>query len=292
MCEKYARGVKHLMHIGLTNDREQVVAAIGFAQTNRGTVIGADKTFYSDSTGDTGVKTWSDQLMLWRVKKELGYDGVSMGHFEAEECFLGEFNPKDPITHSHHRPELSEVAQVEAQLRNAYDTGFKGTFYIAHVSSTDTVDLVEKVRTFVGFPIVLETTWHHMLLNWEDYRQHGHFVKMNPPLRKQGRQMHHLEYVLQGRFDIIGTDHAPHTLERKKNEKPASGVPALPFWPKGIDLLQKAGMKKETLDELTFHNANRIFRLGLEPKEVTVEYDPQRWEFYGWNPFSRIDGTR
>ncbi len=68
---------------------------------------------------------------------------------------------------------------------------------------------------------------------------------------------------------------------------PASGIPALPFWPRGIELLRKDGMDAVSLRKVTFDNARSTFDLDLQPRQVEVEYDVSRWEKYEQNPFSR-----
>ena len=116
-------------------------------------------------------------------------------------------------------------------------------------------------------------------------------VKMNPPLRFKVSQERLLNLFLSAPKDFfIGTDHAPHPVAAKDrtDPHPASGVPALPFWPKGIALLRAQGMSEEDLRWATFDHANLVFRLKIESFEVEVNYDPSRWEKYGFNPFSRL----
>jgi dihydroorotase-like cyclic amidohydrolase len=113
---------------------------------------------------------------------------------------------------------------------------------------------------------------------------------MNPPLRSKAMQEKLLEYVLAGKLDIIGTDHAPHPISRKDDpEKPASGIPGILFWPRGIELLRKFGISSELLDNMIFHNANKLFKWNLTPQIVDIKYDPTLWDRYGYNPFIRLD---
>ena len=289
--EEYRCNIHHGIHVGLTNNFEQVIRALDMV--NRG--VGrsnSDKTFYTHSTGNMGILDPDIQKHIWWMKGVTGYRGVSIGHFEDEQKFVGDFDYRDPISHSQRQTPESELVQVERQIRSAKDGRFRGTFYIAHVSNPDTVDYIERERGMgkLPFSVVLEATFHHIFLNTDDYKIHGNKVKMNPPLRTPRLQERLLEYVLAGKFGVIGTDHAPHPVERKNSDSPPSGIPALPFWPKGIELLIKNGMSEEDLADLTFHNANSLFRLRLKPRIIEVEYDPTLWDAYGWNPFSRIDG--
>ncbi len=194
------------------------------------------------------------------------------------------YNASRPIVTSTQQDKQKD----EQQIKNAFDTNFQGIFYIAHVSNPETVEFIERERKKLSFEVILEVTFHHMFLNTEDYKIHRNRIKINPPLRKKELQEKILEYVLQGSIDIIGTDHAPHPIERKDSNDPPSGIPALPFWPGGIELLLRLGISRQRLEDITFNNANRIFKLGLIPEVVEVTYDPSLWEAYSYNPFSRL----
>jgi dihydroorotase len=301
MCLEMTRGVRgavgHSIHIGITNDIEQVRKAFEAVMRNECGLV-SDKMFYVNSTGNMGILDHDYQRRVWKMAAEMGYRGVRPAHLEDEELFdkTNTFNPDYPVSHTFFQNEESEVIQLERQLRNAHDAKFKGTFYACHLSSPDSVDLVgsfKKEHSDLPFDIVIEATWHHLFLNWHDYETHGNRVKMNPPLRPSDSQERLLTYLLQGKIDIIGSDHAPHPLERKDDpKKPASGIPALPFIPKGIELLRQKGIDGQLLEDITFNNANRIFRLGLVKELADVRYDPSIWSRYGWNPFSRVDGSR
>jgi len=287
----YNRYVFHRIHIGMTNDLEQVKTALNLVISKKYSLI-SDKTFYVHSTGNMGILDPEIQKNIWKIKGELGYNGVSIGHFEAEDSFTGEFDPKNPISHSLKQNPEAELIQVERQIKNAKDYNFKGTFYIAHVSNPDTVDYIERENPNLPFQVIMEITFHHMFLNTNDYKIHGNRVKINPPLREPKLQERLLNYVLNGRLQIIGTDHAPHPIEKKDSTSPLSGIPTLPFWPKGIELLRENKIKKEILENLIFHNTNKIFQLNLTPIRKKINYDPSLWDSYGYNPFSRIDGSK
>jgi len=255
--------------------------------------IAGDKTFYVRSTrsGEIEIINHVDQMSAWNKKVRVGYKGVSIGHFEDGDTFRGEFDYKNPRSHSERQNPESELVQIERQLVFADEAGFEGTFYIAHTSNPDSVDFVERMRPNLDFKVVMEVTPHHMFLNVEeDYPIHGNFVKMNPPLRPKVMQEKLLEYVLNGKFDVIATDHAPHPYELKRSENPPSGIPGIPIWPKAIEILKSLGAKEDLIEKMCFDNPNKLFFDGkLRPEYANVEYDPSLWNKYGENPYSRID---
>lgn len=273
-------------HIGMTTDYEQAVRAIQYAKDHRLAI----KIFFVHSTGNMGILDEAYQRWLWQTIAMIGFEGPVIGHFELESAFQGEFDPANPVSHSKRQHENAELLQVVKQLENAKATGFRGIFYVAHASSPKTVNYLKSTKDRGGLPfeIVIEATFHHLLLNWDDYKIHGNRVKMNPPLRSPQSQKALLAQYLEGLIDVIGTDHAPHPVEAKDSDKPPSGIPALPFWPRGIELLREAGASEDLIEKTTFYNANEVFGLGLDPESIVREYDESLWDKYGFNPFSRL----
>lgn len=280
-------GFDHLFHIGITDDEKQVKDALRAAVCNR--AICGDKTYYCHSTGRMGVRDPKVQRKLWELRAAQGYEGVSLGHFEDEDRYVGEFDPTDPITHTIHQPEEAETESVHQQLRFAIEAGFRGVFYICHATCPGVIYLAEEMRPRCRFRIVTEATFHHLFLNTASYAVHKNRVKMNPPLRDPQTQQGLFSMLLEDRIDLVGSDHAPHPVEAKDSDKPPSGIPAIPIWPKAIEIMKRYGMSNKAIERVTFHAANKLFDLNLEPEEVEAEYDPSRWEKYGWNPFTEAD---
>lgn len=281
----------HAVNVGLTNDLELTESILSRIQ-NGPPGFAADKVFYTHSTGNMGILDPDIQKKIWKIKGKMGYDKVSIGHFEDEKVFSGSFDPTRPVTHSFYQCPQAELVQVETQLKYAMDAGFRGTFYVAHVSNPETIELLTRERSKLPFSVVIEATWHHIFLNHHSYKLHGNRVKMNPPLRSEVDQRKLLEAVLRGNVDVIGTDHAPHPLVRKDDPlKPASGIPGIAFWPMGLNFLRWNGMSREMLNNVSFYNAKRIFNLPVTPFEIDKEYDPILWQKYGFNPFSVHDSV-
>lgn len=277
------------IHIGLTNDLNQVRKALELVMGNKYGLT-SDKTFYVHSTGNMGILDHDSQEEMWKIKGEMHYQGVSIGHFEDEDWFgKTEFDHTRPWTHSEKRRPESELVQVERQIRNAIDTKFRGVFYIAHVSNPDTVRYINKQN--FKFEVALETTFHHIFLNTDDYAILGNNLKTNPPIRSRKLQEELLLQVLNGEIDTIGSDHAPHDYDKRTSEQPPSGIPSILFWPKGIDLLRYYGINEKLLEDITFNNANQIFKLGMQKRKVCINYNQEKWQElwrdYGYNPFQK-----
>ena len=115
--------------------------------------------------------------------------------------------------------------------RRAMDLAFRHQhrFHVLHVSTGEEADLLADHRHLV----TAEVCPHHLLFNTDDYRRLGTLVQMNPSLKTADDNSRLWEALLDGRIQVVATDHAPHTLEEK--QKPyspghggsPSGLPAV-----------------------------------------------------------------
>lgn len=291
----HKRAAEHFIHPGLTDSIIHSVHIFRLLRNEEYEQVRAVKLYTCHSTGRMGLTDRRHRRNVWQIAAEVGWTGPVVVHAENHELFGPEpFNPATPSSHSRYQNENSEVSGAIETLVDAFQAEFAGTIVLAHTSSPDTVVATREWLTQwkPKFTVAFEVTWHHLFLNVEDdYFIHGNRVKMNPPLRLKASQERLLNLFLSAPKDFfVGTDHAPHPVDAKDrlDPAPASGVPALPFWPKGIALLRAQGMSEDNLRWVTFDHANQVFHLSLEPFEVEVNYDPSRWDKYGWNPFSRL----
>src|SRR5690606_16218968 len=64
--------------------------------------------------------------------------------------------------------------------------------------------------------ITAEACVHHLWFSDEDYARKGNYIKWNPAVKTSSDRSQILQAVLDGRIDVIATDHAPHTIEEKE----------------------------------------------------------------------------
>ena len=115
-------------------------------------------------------------------------------------------------------------------------------FHICHVSVKESVELINNAKKS-NIKVTSEITPHHLLLNLNYLKKCGNFAKTNPPLRDNENKIE-LSYL--SNIDIIGTDHAPHTItEKEKNMWDAP--PGIPNLETTLPLL---------LTEINRHNIN------------------------------------
>lgn len=94
--------------------------------------------------------------------------------------------------------------------------------HICHVSAKESIPMVTGASSLTS-----EVTPHHLLLDKD--AKLGTLGKVNPPLRKREDRQALFQGLKEGRFDIIASDHAPHTLDDKEEEFDfaPSGVPGV-----------------------------------------------------------------
>jgi dihydroorotase len=93
------------------------------------------------------------------------------------------------------------------------------------MSTAAELELVKDHRRLV----TAEVCPHHLLLNVDDYDRLGTLVQMNPSLKYPRDNEGLWQGLLDGRVQVVATDHAPHTREEKNATYPKSpsGIPAV-----------------------------------------------------------------
>lgn len=121
------------------------------------------------------------------------------------------------------RPPISEFIAISTAI--ALSQFYRQNIHICHVSTIRSLQLIFRAQKR-GINVTSEVTPHHLLLDASYFRKCGNLVKTNPPLRDKKNKIN-LSYLKY--FDIMGTDHAPHTLEEKEKNvwEAAPGIPNL-----------------------------------------------------------------
>ncbi len=170
--------------------------------------------------------------------------------------------------HSARRPPLAASLAVARALAIAAATGHQ--LHIAHLSTARELELVTDARAH-GIDVTCEVTPQHLFLSTEDEERLGGLGIVNPPLRSP-EDVRALWSGLHA-WDLVATDHAPHTLAEKHSAAPPSGMPGLetllPL------LLNAAGQKRLSLQDiarLTARNPARVFHLARKG-EIAPGYD-------------------
>lgn len=112
-------------------------------------------------------------------------------------------------------PACSEEICMDRDIRLAHATGAR--LHIQHVSSRIGMETIRWWKQ-MGAKVTAEVSPHHLLFNEEDIGDYDTHYKMNPPLRTAEDNAALLDGLKEGVFDIIATDHAPHTPFEKSQD--------------------------------------------------------------------------
>ncbi len=156
-------------------------------------------------------------------------------------------------------PSISETVCVARDLLIAEFTG--GLLHIAHVSTAGAVALIRDAKKR-GVRVTAETCPHYLVLTDEAVRSFDTNTKMKPPLRTETDRQALLEGLRDGTIDVIATDHAPHSIEKKETEYDAAafGIVGLET-ALGICLTHLVDKKVLTFQEL-------IQKMSVSPRAV------------------------
>ncbi len=111
-------------------------------------------------------------------------------------------------------PSLAEEIMVARDISLAKEFG---RVHIAHVSTKGSVDIIRRAKK-EGINVTAETAPHYFSLTEAEVEGYNTAAKVNPPLRGEKDVAAIVEGLRDGTIDVIVTDHAPHTIERKKVE--------------------------------------------------------------------------
>ncbi|MCR2821692.1 dihydroorotase [Lederbergia panacisoli] len=133
----------------------------------------------------------------------------------------------DPRAHAYSRPKAAESVAALTAMELAFYTGVK--LHLYHSTFQRIFEMVDFYQS-QGVQVTAETCTHYLTLSEDDMVELGAKAKINPPLRKKEDIADLWHLLTQGKIDMVTSDHAPWTLERKANEdifQNASGAPGV-----------------------------------------------------------------
>jgi dihydroorotase len=226
------------------------------------------KVFMGSSTGDLLV---DDEGTLSRLLALIERRAA----FHAEdETRLRERSPLrregDPASHSEWRDPEAALAATAKLLRLASAAGKR--VHVLHVSTAAEMQLLALHKDVASVEV---TPQHLTLAAPEIYRVLGTKAQMNPPLRDASHQEALWWGLSQGVVDVLGSDHAPHTLEEKSQSYPASpsGMPGVQtLVPVMLDHVAKGRLSLARFVDLTSAGPQRLFGIAGKGR-IAVGYD-------------------
>ncbi|GAB1856166.1 dihydroorotase [Flavobacteriaceae bacterium MHTCC 0001] len=223
------------------------------------------KLFLGSSTGNMLV---DDPGVLENIFKSTNMvisvhcedEGTIRENLKAHVETYGEDIPieKHPIIRSEEACYLSSSKAIEL----AKKTGAR--LHVFHLSTGKETNLFTNKIPLKDKKITSEVCIHHLWFSDEDYKTKGTFIKWNPAVKKKADREQLWEALLDDRIDVIATDHAPHTIEEKKNvyTKAPSGGPLVQHaLPAMLEMYHKGKISIEKIVEKMCHNPAILFQV-------------------------------
>ena len=165
---------------------------------------------------------------------------------------------KHPIIRSEEACYLSSSKAIEL----AKKTGAR--LHVFHLSTGKETSLFSNKIPLKDKKITAEVCIHHLWFSDEDYDKKGTLIKWNPAVKTAKDRDQLWKALLDGRIDVIATDHAPHTLEEKKNKytKAPSGGPLVQHaFVAMIEMFHRGKISLEKIAEKMCHNPSILFEV-------------------------------
>ncbi|MTB52129.1 dihydroorotase [Lewinella sp. W8] len=180
--------------------------------------------------------------------------------------------------------------------------------HILHISTEDEIALFRNDIPLEEKRITAEVCVHHLTFNAEDYHTLGNKIKCNPAIKAEHHRAALLPALLADKFDVIATDHAPHTAEEKAQTDYFKAPGGLPLVQHSLDMMmrleQQGKISLEKIIEKMCHApaiCYQVDRRGYLDEGYwgdVVIYDPaENWTvaadniFYkvGWSPLEGME---
>ncbi len=289
--------VDHAFYAGATHDNTHLLGEMEAMPGCCGV-----KVFMGASTGDLLVQDDEGvEAVLKAIKRRAAF------HSEDEYRLAdrrGIARQGDWTSHPEVRDPQAAIQSTTRLLRLARKTGKR--IHVLHITTADEMELLAAAKDVASVEV---TPQHLTLVAPEAYQTLKGRAQMNPPIREQ----HHVDGLWRalnaGIVDVMGSDHAPHTLEEKARPYPASpsGMPGVQtLVPVMLNHVANGKLTLQRFVELTAYGPQRVFGI-IGKGRIAEGYDADftvvdlkrtetitdAWSATksGWTPFDGMEVT-
>jgi dihydroorotase len=176
----------------------------------------------------------------------------------------------DPSSHPVWRDAETAITATTRLLRLAREA--RRRVNVLHVTTGAEMLMLARYRDLA----TVEVTPNHLTLSApECYERLGTLAQMNPPVRDEVERQALWWAVTDGTVDVIGSDHAPHTLEEKRGVYPntpsgMTGVQTLV--PIMLNHVQSGRLSLDRFIDLTSAGPARLFGVAAKGR-IAAGYD-------------------
>lgn len=226
------------------------------------------KVFMGSSTGDLLVDDDGGvEAILTAINRRAAFHSEDEARLIARE---GERIDGDPSSHPIWRDAEAARLCTERLLRIARKTGKR--IHVLHISTAEEIPLLAANKDVASVEV---TPQHLTLAAPEAYEGLGTYAQMNPPIRSAEHRAGLWRGLTDGVVDVLGSDHAPHTIEEKEQPYPLSpsGMPGVQtLVPIMLTHVNNGNLSLERFVDLTSHGPSRIFQIRQKGR-IASGYD-------------------
>lgn len=226
--------------------------------------VAAIKIFMGSSTGNMLVDQQKTLEGIFQLDHQL------ITHCEDEQTIrtnlekakqqYGEDIPMSmhPVIRSEEACYLSSSTAVELAKK------YNSRLHVFHISTAKETALFTNKIPLAEKRITAEVCVHHLWFDDSQYESKGSHIKWNPAVKQASDRDGLWKALLDGRLDVVATDHAPHTLEEKSNKylnAPSGGPLVQHALPAMMERVHDGVWDIQTMVEKMCHNPAILFRM-------------------------------
>lgn len=224
------------------------------------------KLFLGSSTGNMLV---DNEAVLEQIFRNI--DTIIAAHCEDEQTiranlqhYTALYSERIPIE-LHPLIRSSEACYLSLSKAVALAEKTGARLHIFHISTQRETSLFRNDIALKDKKITSEVCVHHLWFSDEDYLEKGALIKWNPAVKTANDRQGLWQALLDDRLDVIATDHAPHTLEEKKQKNYGqipSGAPMVQHSLSAmLECVYNGKISIEKVVEKMCHNPAILFRI-------------------------------
>ncbi|HEX9261238.1 MAG TPA: dihydroorotase family protein [Candidatus Bathyarchaeia archaeon] len=267
----------------------------------------AFKLFMGSQVGGVNI---NDDVALERAFAKAGEEHIPVAVHAEDKTMIS--TKEQELKRSKHEDakaflkahtEKAELKAIERILKLTTQTSNRVHF--CHITIKEGMDRISEAKE-AGQKVTCEVTPHHLLLSGADFEERGSLLAVMPPLRDNINIEALWKGVSDGLIDVLGSDHAPHTLAEKSTDSiwdVKVGFPGLETTlPLLLTMIRKNRLSLETLIGLLSERPAKIFNLkgkgtlkqGSKADLVAIDFNKRfrinASRFYSKAKFSPYDG--
>jgi dihydroorotase len=218
------------------------------------------KVFVGSSTGNLLLDDFEKiEEILKTTKRTIAFHSEDEERLKERKRLLDD-HIGDASFHPIWRDE--EVALISTRKLVLLANKNKRKIHILHITTAQEMEILAMNKDYVTVEV---TPQHLTLAAPQCYKELGTLAQMNPPIRGEEHRAALWKALNTNVVDVLGSDHAPHTLEEKKKSFPESpsGMPGVQtMLPLMLHHMNEKRISLEKIVDLLSHRPAKLFALS------------------------------